>query len=98
MATESKCPFSGAAINPAVSGAAQTNFAWWPNQLKLNVLDQHSAKPDPMGETFSDAEEFKRLDFNTVVRTPSCARCTRSAEAPMRRRRISTNSLQHGAR
>lgn len=44
MATESKCPYSGATVNPAVNGGAQTNAEWWPNQLRLKILHQHSAK------------------------------------------------------
>jgi catalase-peroxidase len=57
------CPFSGAAVNPAVSGGAQTNTNWWPNQLRLGILHQHSAKSNPMGEAFNYAEEFKSLDL-----------------------------------
>jgi catalase-peroxidase len=68
MPNEMTCPFSGAAINPAVRGGAQTNAAWWPNQLRLNILHQHSAKSDPMGEAFNYAEEFKSLDLNAVVK------------------------------
>ena len=68
MPNEMTCPFSGAAVNPAVSGGAQTNADWWPNQLRLNILHQHSAKSDPMGEAFNYAEEFKSLDLNAVVK------------------------------
>ncbi len=68
MPNEMTCPFSGAAINPAVRGGAQTNAAWWPNQLRLNILHQHSARSDPMGEAFNYAEEFKSLDLNAVVK------------------------------
>ena len=68
MSTESKCPFSGAAVNPAVSGGAQTNADWWPSQLRLSILHQHSSKSDPMGEAFNYAEEFKSLDLNAVVK------------------------------
>jgi len=66
MSTEAKCPFSGA--NPAVSGQAQSNANWWPNQLRLNILHQHSPKSDPMGEKFDYAEEFKSLDLNAVIK------------------------------
>jgi len=66
MSTEAKCPFSGA--NPAVSGQAQSNANWWPNQLRLNILHQHSSKSDPMGEKFDYAEEFKSLDLNAVIK------------------------------
>ena len=68
MPNEMTCPFSGAAVNPAVSGRAQTNTDWWPNQLRLSLLHQHSAKSDPMGEAFNYAEEFKSLDLDAVVR------------------------------
>ena len=52
MASEGKCPFTG-------GSHAHTNKDWWPNQLSLNVLHQHSAKSDPMGEAFDYAEEFR---------------------------------------
>jgi catalase-peroxidase len=67
MASESKCPFAGAARKHTVAGAP-SNAGWWPNQLKLNILHQHSAKSDPMGEEFDYVEQFKRLDLNAVVR------------------------------
>ena len=67
MPSETKCPFSGAAVNPAVRGGAQTNADWWPNQLRLNILHQHSEKSDPMGAAFDYAKEFKSLDLNAVV-------------------------------
>ena len=58
--SEAKCPFNhGAAVN----GAATTNQDWWPNRLKIELLHQHSAKSDPMGESFDYAEEFKTLDY-----------------------------------
>jgi len=68
MSSEAKCPFSGAAVNPAVSGGAQTNANWWPNQLRLNILHQRSAKSNPMGGDFDYAKEFKSLDLNAVVK------------------------------
>jgi len=68
MSTEAKCPFSSKAINPAVSGGAQTNTNWWPNQLRLNILHQHSTKSNPMDEAFDYAKEFKSLDLNAVVK------------------------------
>jgi catalase-peroxidase len=55
--TESKCPFH----HPA--GAGTQNQDWWPNQLKLNILRQHSSLSNPMGEKFNYAEEFKKLDL-----------------------------------
>jgi catalase-peroxidase len=58
--SESKCPFSSAT-------AAQTNRDWWPNQLDLRVLHQHSTLSDPMGEDFDYAKEFKSLDLTAVI-------------------------------
>jgi catalase-peroxidase len=57
MSSESKCPFNhGASL-------ATTNRDWWPNQLNVELLHQHSAKSDPMGEDFDYAKEFKSLDL-----------------------------------
>ncbi|WP_133862813.1 catalase/peroxidase HPI [Pseudomonas oryzihabitans] len=60
MSTESKCPFNHAA------GGGTTNKDWWPNQLNLNFLHQHSSLSDPMGEEFDYASEFKSLDLEAV--------------------------------
>ena len=60
MANESKCPFIHAA------GSGTSNRDWWPNQLNLKILHQHSPKADPMGEGFNYAEAFKSLDFAAV--------------------------------
>jgi catalase-peroxidase len=62
---ESKCPFSSGAISQS-AGSGPKNRDWWPNQLKLNILRQHSSLSNPMGETFNYAEAFKSLDFNTL--------------------------------
>jgi catalase-peroxidase len=67
MATESKCPFSGDARKHTIA-AAPSNADWWPNQLKLNILHQHSSKSDPMRGQLNYAEEFKSLDLNAVVK------------------------------
>lgn len=67
MSNESKCPFPGDARKHTVAGGP-SNADWWPNQLKLNILHQHSAKSDPMGEAFNYAEEFKSLDLNAVIK------------------------------
>ena len=67
MESESKCPFSRDARKHTVAGAP-SNADWWPNQLKLNILHQHSSKTDPMGEEFNYAEQFKSLDLNAVVK------------------------------
>jgi len=67
MTSETKCPFSGAAGKNTVAGAP-SNADWWPNQLKLNILHQHSSKSDPMGEAFNYAEAFNSLDLDAVVK------------------------------
>ena len=61
-ATESKCPV---AHGPRRS---HTNVDWWPNQLNLKVLHQHSPLSDPMGKEFNYAEEFKTLDLDAVIK------------------------------
>src|SRR6516162_2276174 len=58
MSTESKCPF-----HQAGAAAGNTNRDWWPNQLKLDFLHQHSTKSNPMGKDFNYAKEFKSLDY-----------------------------------
>ena len=60
--TESKCPVAHGAPR------AHTNADWWPNQLDLKVLHQHSPLSDPMGKEFNYAKEFKSLDLNAVVK------------------------------
>ncbi|HSU67309.1 MAG TPA: peroxidase family protein, partial [Tepidisphaeraceae bacterium] len=60
MSTEAKCPFNHTA------GSGPTNRDWWPNQLNLRVLHQHSPKSDPMGRDFNYADEFKSLDLRAV--------------------------------
>jgi catalase-peroxidase len=63
--TESKCPVAHGNGRPP---RPQTNESWWPNQLNVNILHQHSPKSDPMGKEFNYAEEFKSLDLNAVVK------------------------------
>ncbi|MCP1418476.1 catalase-peroxidase [Pseudomonas laurylsulfativorans] len=60
MSTESKCPFNHAA------GGGTTNRDWWPNQLNLKILSQHSPMSDPLGGDFNYAEAFKSLDFQAL--------------------------------
>ena len=60
MSTESKCPFHHAA------GGGTSNRDWWPNQLKLELLHQHSSKSNPMSEDFNYAKEFNSLDLAAV--------------------------------
>ena len=62
LSTESKCPVAHGARR------FQTNADWWPNQLNLNILHQHSPLSNPMGEAFNYAEEFKSLDLNAVIK------------------------------
>jgi catalase-peroxidase len=59
MATEAKCPFHHGARGTA-------NRDWWPNQLPLDLLHQHSAKSDPMGQDFDYAREFKSLNLKAL--------------------------------
>src|SRR5712675_1926600 len=61
MATEGTCPFTGGT-------RTQTNRDWWPNQLNLQVLHQHSSLSSPMGRAFDYAKEFKSLDLNAVIK------------------------------
>ena len=67
MSSEAKCPFAGGAHKHTVAGASQ-NAQWWPDQLNLKILHQHSAKSDPMGEAFDYAEAFKSLDLDAVIK------------------------------
>ncbi|MFN3295847.1 catalase/peroxidase HPI, partial [Caldimonas sp.] len=57
MSTQSQCPFHGAA------GTGTRNTDWWPNQLRLDLLSQHSEKSNPLGKQFNYREEFKKLDY-----------------------------------
>lgn len=61
----SKCPFMGGALKKSAGGGT-SNRDWWPNQLKLNILRQHSSLSNPMDEDFDYAEEFKSLDLAAV--------------------------------
>lgn len=62
MNGEGKCPFHGGPIKQSAGGGTR-NRDWWPNQLKLNILRQHSGLSNPMGGSFDYAQEFKSLDF-----------------------------------
>ena len=59
MTSEPNCPFHAA-------GSGTSNADWWPNQLRLDILHQHSLKSNPMGQDFDYAEEFKSLDLRAV--------------------------------
>jgi len=65
MSNEAKCPFSGG--NNTTLGA-KGNRDWWPNQLNIGILHQHSSLSNPMGEEFNYAEAFKSLDLDAVVK------------------------------
>jgi len=60
-AAETKCPFAGAT-------RARTNHDWWPNQLNVQVLHQHSNLSNPMDEGFDYAKEFNTLDLDAVIK------------------------------
>ena len=62
----SKCPFHNGSMKHNVGGGGTRNNDWWPNQLKLSILRQHSSLSDPMGEDFNYAEAFKSLDLAAV--------------------------------
>ena len=67
MSNESKCPFNhGQVSGGQASSAGTSNRDWWPNQLNLRILHQHTAKSDPMGECFDYGAEFKSLDLDAV--------------------------------
>ncbi|MFC1969910.1 catalase/peroxidase HPI [Chloroflexota bacterium] len=65
MNNENKCPVTGGANKPTAGGGT-SNRDWWPNQLRLDILHQHSSKSNPMGEDFNYAKEFKSLDLEAV--------------------------------
>jgi len=65
MTDESKCPVTGNSSKP-IAGGGTSNRDWWPNQLNLKVLHQHSPLSNPLGEEFNYAEEFKKLDLEAV--------------------------------
>ncbi|MGA2782136.1 MAG: catalase/peroxidase HPI [Smithella sp.] len=62
MTEESKCPVTGR-MGKSISGGGTSNRDWWPKQLNLKILHQHSQKSNPMGEAFNYAKEFKKLDL-----------------------------------
>jgi len=66
MSTEPKCPFAGDAHQKPAPARARSNADWWPNQLSLKILQQHSTLSDPMGAGFDYAKEFGSLDLAAV--------------------------------
>jgi catalase-peroxidase len=67
LSNGAKCPVSGGARRHTLTGAP-TNADWWPNQLNLKILQQHSPLSDPMGKKFNYAKEFKSLDLDAVIK------------------------------
>ncbi len=65
MNDESKCPVTGR-THKSIAGGGKSIRDWWPNQLNLKILHQHSPASNPMGEAFDYAEEFKKLDLPAV--------------------------------
>jgi catalase-peroxidase len=63
--SESKCPVTGATAKNSTGGGTR-NRDWWPNQLRLNILRQHSTLSNPMGTDFNYSEEFKSLDLKAI--------------------------------
>ncbi len=63
MSDTSKCPVHH---NPTASGGGTANRDWWPNQLNLNILHQHSSKSNPLGADFDYAEAFNKLDYEAL--------------------------------
>ncbi|WP_303721066.1 catalase/peroxidase HPI [Malonomonas rubra] len=65
MGESGKCPVTGKSSRQ-IAGGGTSNRDWWPNQLNLHILHQHSSKSNPMGKEFNYAEEFKTLNLNAV--------------------------------
>ncbi len=65
MNGEAKCPFHGGALKQT-AGTGPRNHDWWPNQLKLNILRQHSSLSNPMDKSFDYAKEFKKIDLKAL--------------------------------
>ncbi|SHM56614.1 catalase/peroxidase HPI [Halomonas cupida] len=66
QASTSKCPFHGAGASTPAAGSGMTNGDWWPDQLRIDILHQHSSRSNPMDDDFDYAEEFKSLDLDAV--------------------------------
>ncbi|ASK30497.1 catalase/peroxidase HPI [Chryseobacterium sp. T16E-39] len=64
----SKCPFHNGTMKQSVAGGGTQNQEWWPNQLRVDILRQHSSLSDPMDKDFDYAEAFKKLDLEAVKR------------------------------
>ena len=68
ITNEAKCPFSIGATKHTLASGTQTNADWWPNQLNLSILHQHTPQSNPMDKDFDYAAEFKTLDLLAVVK------------------------------
>ena len=75
LPTETKCPVANGAHGHAAA-KVYTNADWWPNQLNLRVLHQHSSLSNPMDKEFNYAQEFKTLDLDAVVKDLHALRTT----------------------
>ena len=67
MSNEARCPFPHGAGKHIRAGGGPTNADWWPNQLNLKILAQHSSLSNPMGAAFNYTAEFKSLDLHAVI-------------------------------
>lgn len=64
-----KCPFHAETPTPTPTqsaGGGTGNRDWWPNQLRVDLLNQHSNRSNPLGENFNYREEFKKLDYSAL--------------------------------
>ena len=61
-----KCPFHEGGAKPAKKSSVTTNRDWWPEQLRVDLLNQHSNRSNPLGESFNYREEFKKLDYSAL--------------------------------
>ena len=61
-----KCPFGFGKSNPMVRNGGTSNKDWWPNQLNLKILSQHSNKVNPLGDDFNYSKEFQKLDYKAL--------------------------------
>lgn len=61
-----KCPMGFGTTNPMVRNGGRSNKDWWPNQLNLKILSQHSDKVNPLGNNFDYAKEFSKLDYDAL--------------------------------
>jgi catalase-peroxidase len=66
MSTESKCPFNHGQLLAKTAGGGTTNRDWWPNQLNIRILHQHTSKSDPMDADFDYKKEFQSLDLELL--------------------------------